>query len=76
MASWKQERERSFFECCIGCVTPKRYPGCSGKCNEYAEAKAKHEERKKEYSRQIEASRVQASAFKRTNITSKRNRQC
>ena len=26
-----------FFECCHKCVPPKRYPGCSGTCPEYAE---------------------------------------
>lgn len=30
-----------YFECCHGCVAPKRYPGCSGKCPDYAEARAK-----------------------------------
>lgn len=31
----------NYFECCHHCVAPKRYPGCSGKCPDYAEAKAK-----------------------------------
>lgn len=31
----------NYFECCHHCVAPKRYPGCSGKCPEYAEARAK-----------------------------------
>lgn len=25
----------SYFECCRFCEAPKRYPGCSGKCEEY-----------------------------------------
>lgn len=32
-----------YYECCHYCVAPKRYPGCSDKCPEYKEAKAKHE---------------------------------
>lgn len=31
----------NFFECCHKCVPPKRYPGCSGTCPEYAEQRAK-----------------------------------
>ena len=31
----------NYFECCYKCVAPKRYPGCSGKCPEYVEARAK-----------------------------------
>lgn len=31
----------NYFECCIPCVPPKRYPGCSGKCPEYKTARAK-----------------------------------
>lgn len=30
-----------YFECCRICVPPKRYPGCSGKCPDYKEARAK-----------------------------------
>lgn len=33
----------NYFECCHICVPPKRYPGCSGKCPEYATARAKYE---------------------------------
>lgn len=33
----------NYFECCQYCVAPKRYPGCSGKCPEYAEARAKYD---------------------------------
>lgn len=35
-----------FFECCHKCVAPKRYPGCSGTCPEYAEQKILFEARK------------------------------
>lgn len=31
----------NYFECCMACHPPKRYPGCSGKCPEYKEARAK-----------------------------------
>ena len=33
----------NYFECCHHCVAPKRYPGCSGNCSDYAEARAKFE---------------------------------
>jgi hypothetical protein len=33
----------NYFECCHHCVAPKRYPGCSGKCPEYAKARAKYD---------------------------------
>ena len=26
---------RTHIDCCNGCVAPKRYPGCHGKCPEY-----------------------------------------
>lgn len=31
----------NYFECCHKCVAPKRYPGCSGSCPEYKEARAR-----------------------------------
>ena len=31
----------NYFECCIPCKPPKRYPGCSGSCPEYKKARAK-----------------------------------
>ena len=31
---------------CMGCVAPKRYPGCHDHCNEYKQAKEKAEEEK------------------------------
>ena len=34
----------SFFECCHKCKPPKRYPGCSGKCPEYARDRKKFDE--------------------------------
>lgn len=34
------------FECCHGCVAPKRYPGCHDHCPHYQMAKAKNDERK------------------------------
>lgn len=33
----------NYFECCHHCVAPKRYPGCSGQCPEYKEARAKYD---------------------------------
>lgn len=33
----------NYFECCHICVPPKRYPGCSGKCPDYAKARAKYD---------------------------------
>lgn len=34
------------FECCHGCVAPKRYPGCHDRCKEYLEQKALNDARK------------------------------
>ena len=31
---------------CMGCVAPKRHPGCHGHCAEYLAEKAKHDESK------------------------------
>ena len=39
----------NYFECCHHCVPPKRYPGCSGKCPEYKEARTKLEVDKDRY---------------------------
>lgn len=36
----------NYFECCMLCVAPKRYPGCSGSCPEYKKARAKYDEDK------------------------------
>ena len=33
----------NYFKCCLNCVAPKRYPGCSIKCKEYAEEKGRYE---------------------------------
>ena len=33
-----------FFECCHKCKPPKRYPGCSSKCPEYAKGRKKLDE--------------------------------
>ena len=38
--------------CCRYCVPPKRYPGCSDHCPEYAEQRAKHDKEIAEYRRQ------------------------
>lgn len=31
------------IKCCLPCKPPKRYPGCHGKCPEFADEKAQHE---------------------------------
>lgn len=30
------------IKCCLGCVAPKRYPGCHDHCDEYLTEKAEH----------------------------------
>lgn len=44
----------NYFECCHYCVAPKRYPGCSSKCPEYATARAKFESDKARHSSEKE----------------------
>lgn len=34
------------FECCKGCLKPKRHPGCHDHCPEYLAEKAKHDNQK------------------------------
>lgn len=36
----------NYFECCMHCVAPRRYPGCSGSCPDYKNARAKYDEDK------------------------------
>ena len=36
------------IKCCLGCVAPKRYPGCHGSCPEYLNEKALHEAAREE----------------------------
>lgn len=36
---------------CMGCVAPKRHPGCHGHCREYLTDKVKHDEEKAEKER-------------------------
>ena len=36
------------IKCCIGCVIPKRYPGCHDHCEEYRREKEAHDRRKAE----------------------------
>ena len=31
------------FQCCRGCVAPKRYPGCHDHCPEYIEGRAEYD---------------------------------
>lgn len=33
----------NYFRCCLDCVAPKRYPGCSGKCEEYLSERARYD---------------------------------
>ena len=35
------------IRCCMGCVPPKRKPGCHGTCREYIEEKAALDEEKR-----------------------------
>lgn len=38
------------IKCCLGCVAPKRYPGCHGTCPDYIKEKALHDaDREKEF---------------------------
>ena len=39
------------IRCCYGCVAPKRYPGCHGRCPEYLEEKAQDDREKAEINR-------------------------
>ena len=34
------------IQCCNGCVSPKRFPGCHGACEDYIREKAAWDERK------------------------------
>lgn len=51
---------------CMGCVAPKRHPGCHDSCPQYLEEKAKHdaekeaEEKKKSIERGIDSQRAKA----------------
>ena len=44
------------IKCCHGCVAPKRYPGCHGRCPEYIEEKTEHDKEREAafFKRQIE----------------------
>lgn len=42
--------------CCMGCVAPKRYPGCHGRCPEYLADKAKHDSLKVAHDRERDIS--------------------
>ena len=39
------------IKCCMGCVAPKRHPGCHGSCQEYQAEKTEYDKRKAEYNR-------------------------
>lgn len=47
----------NYFECCIPCVAPKRYPGCHGTCSEYKQARTKYDN---DIAKVIEEKRVQS----------------
>lgn len=36
------------IKCCLGCVAPKRFPGCHGTCPEYIKEKALHDAAREE----------------------------
>lgn len=40
------------IKCCQPCKPPKRYPGCSDHCPEYAKERAQHDKDMAEYRRQ------------------------
>lgn len=37
----------NYFKCCLDCVAPKRYPGCSAKCEVYIKEKKRYDFDKK-----------------------------
>ena len=39
------------IKCCLGCIAPKRNPGCHSHCAEYITEKAQYEEEKAEANR-------------------------
>ncbi len=41
---------------CMGCVAPKRYPGCHAKCPEYLAAKAEHDRLKAKHDKERDIS--------------------
>ena len=41
---------------CMGCVAPKRNPGCRGKCPEYLAEKAEHDRLKAKYDKERQIS--------------------
>lgn len=58
------------IKCCNGCVPPKRTPTCKfdGSCNEYAEAKAKHDaEKAAENKKKAVESGLASQALKRSD---------
>lgn len=59
---------------CMGCVAPKRHPGCHGCCSEYLEEKAKHDERKAEMERQKNIERGLDAHFVRVSCMVKKSR--
>ena len=40
------------IKCCLGCVAPKRYPGCHDRCREYISEKNEHDRRKAIYDKE------------------------
>lgn len=36
----------AIIKCCLGCVAPKRHPGCHGTCPEYLSERAVYDELK------------------------------
>ena len=65
----------NYFECCRYCVAPKRYPGCSGKCPEYAAARARYDKDKARHTADTEMRTYTINqVLKNKDKTSKRKR--
>ena len=39
------------IKCCLGCVAPKRHPGCHSSCPDYLAEKAESDRQKEHYDR-------------------------
>lgn len=65
----------NYFECCHVCVPPKRYPGCSGKCPDYKEAREKFDaDKEKNKGRTVMRNYLVEHIHKNKDISAKRKR--
>lgn len=60
---------------CIGCVAPKRHPGCHDKCPDYIIAKAFHEAERKADFEQRAVTQYAADNHRKNSDTARRRRQ-